>query len=1241
MIMRCAFDAPKAVQEVRIFSQHGDTRLFTYGEVYYATTTGTADGDYTYLGAVSFGNWGDYYDVYANSNCVARLFNNTTGENLADNVRSIKIIMRGVIDSWDWSGWQQKEEKGGGSVINEIDIIEKSPVVDSTTFRNKIMCGYQGWFTTPNDDNPFDAWYHWSTDSNPPNAGNLATDMYPDLTEFDAEDLEATPMTMNGTSAKLYSGRNYKVVNRHVRWMKEYGIDGVFAQLFIQSFDDPAYANHMKAVRENLLASAENYGRVIATMYDISGAAESTFFERMTNDWITLVDSGMTGNDRYLKQNGKPVLGIWGFGFKNGIHPPVDPADAQNVIDWFQTDAPAQYRATVFGGVPGGWRTLNEDSRTASGWATVYRSFDAISPWTVGRYNNNSGADSWKTSRIVPDLAETDSVGIDYASVIWPGFSWHNLTGDPLNDIPRNGGNFLWRQVYNSVDAGANMIYVSMFDEVNESTAIYKTSPTSAETPDQGTWLTLDADGYSLPSDWYLRLAYEAGEMMKNHAPNSTMPATPGVDYVITDGGWSKSATGAANWNDSANWFGGNIANGSGSKAAFTNTWDDGNPKYLYLNGISPTVGVVKISTPSTAGTYVFLNGNLTIDGMKTIDIGAGGIRLYMGFPGFATDLRGSDGFTKTGSGQLLMFESHSISGTADITEGKLGIFGNNALQNAEITLNSGTELFLQENITMNSGDITVEDGAKITTAGSGNHGFNANIISKDDYGLEVDEGANSLNGTFSLNWPSGRTGISISGNNTVLNINNNFIGTGSMHFYEHDGAGQIININSPGTYSGADTLIDTCNGDARFELNCNNAFPNHYLVIVNNNCAGGIAEKVVLDLNNNSQQLTRFNMNANSDDSGSLIELTAGVSGKLNVSDRAWAFNGTCLISGGNHSIGSVFSIESGAELSIANASVISSNEFIIFSSGSALTLNSGAVARNELTRFAGASAGSILNLNSGSKIELSGTWNSPISEASPRSVINFNGGTMSDGDYAAHAEGGNYNWLRAGTSNIVQASGAIFEVNNSNGREISEPILHDPALGGTADGGLKKTGSQTLILSANNNYTGLTVVEAGNLRVNGDISASSLLTVQDGTKVFGTGTLGNSTILAGGTIAPGNSIGILNTGNLTMNAGSLYDWEIDGSSADTITASGTLTLPSGVDSITVNVDRVTLPINGVYTLISSTGLSGGDETAFYSDDNQVEFQLNGNDIEIGLTPEPGIIGLLIILGVAFLRRK
>lgn len=70
--------------------------------------------------------------------------------------------------------------------------------------------------------------------------------------------------------------------------------------------------------------------------------------------------------------------------------------------------------------------------------------------------------------------------------VIFPGFSWHNLqvSGEnpdhpgPYDQIPRrqNGTYFLQDQGNEVAKVGARTIYVAMFDEVNEGTAIFKCS---------------------------------------------------------------------------------------------------------------------------------------------------------------------------------------------------------------------------------------------------------------------------------------------------------------------------------------------------------------------------------------------------------------------------------------------------------------------------------------------------------------------------------------------------------------------------------------------------------------------------------------------------------------------------------------------------------------------------------------------------------------------------------------------
>ena len=259
----------------------------------------------------------------------------------------------------------------------------------------------------------------------------------------------------------------------------------------------------------------------------------------------------MTNSTRYLKHRGKPLVGIWGLGFNGGLA--VTPSAGQSILNYFRTAG-----CTVIGGVPANWRTLNGDSQTDAGWASVYRSFDVLCPWTVGRYTTDAQADSYKTSTLVPDLAECQANGIDYFPVVFPGYSAHNLGGTALNSIPRNGGRFFWRQNYNALSAGATMVFGAMFDEIDEGTALYKLAPTLNETPaaaptDPYQFFALNADGYTLPSDWYLQVTAQGTLALHQTNPLSqTLPITPTNAILVTapNGGinWTAGAPATVTW---------------------------------------------------------------------------------------------------------------------------------------------------------------------------------------------------------------------------------------------------------------------------------------------------------------------------------------------------------------------------------------------------------------------------------------------------------------------------------------------------------------------------------------------------------------------------------------------------------------------------------------------------------------------------------------------------------------------
>ena len=103
-------------------------------------------------------------------------------------------------------------------------------------------------------------------------------------------------------------------------------------------------------------------------------------------------------------------------------------------------------------------------------WARVYRSFDAISPWNAGRYRDAASMDHIRKEVWEGDLAELRTAGKGYMPTAFPGFSWDNLCAGAAGTtkIPREGGEFFWRQFVIFKELGVRTVFVGMFDEVDE-----------------------------------------------------------------------------------------------------------------------------------------------------------------------------------------------------------------------------------------------------------------------------------------------------------------------------------------------------------------------------------------------------------------------------------------------------------------------------------------------------------------------------------------------------------------------------------------------------------------------------------------------------------------------------------------------------------------------------------------------------------------------------------------------------
>jgi hypothetical protein len=385
--------------------------------------------------------------------------------------------------------------------------------VDTGTLSNKVMCGYQGWFNAEGDGAER-GWVHWTKRRGPLAPGNAKIDLWPDVSELGADERFATGFQhADGRAAEVFSSFKKATVLRHFQWMRDYGIDGAFVQRFSNDLRDPRALRHNNTVLAHCREGANRFGRAYAVMYDLSGLGRNRI-EEVMDDWRALRTRMRAVEDpAYLRHRGHPLVAVWGVGFNDGRRYTIE--ECHRLVEFLKQDG-----CSVMLGVPTGFRELNRDSVTNSTLHDVVKLADVLSPWTVGRYRapveaKRHGETTWQ-----PDLAWCAERKLDFLPVVFPGFSWFNMFGRQFDHVPRLKGEFLWSQFVSAKRAGATMIYVAMFDEVDEGTAIFKCTN---DTPIGDGVKFLNYEG--LPSDFYLRLIGEGAKMLRGELPiTETIP---------------------------------------------------------------------------------------------------------------------------------------------------------------------------------------------------------------------------------------------------------------------------------------------------------------------------------------------------------------------------------------------------------------------------------------------------------------------------------------------------------------------------------------------------------------------------------------------------------------------------------------------------------------------------------------------------------------------------------------------
>lgn len=215
------------------------------------------------------------------------------------------------------------------------------------------------------------------------------------------------------------------------------------------------------------------------------------------------------------------------------------------------------------------------------------------------------------------------------------------------------------------------------------------------------------------------------------------------------------------------------------------------------------------------------------------------------------------------------------------------------------------------------------------------------------------------------------------------------------------------------------------------------------------------------------------------------------------------------------------------------------------------------------------------------------------------------------------------------------VISGGYVIEV--MDGLEANDLTISSPVSGHFGGESITKTGGGTLSLTGAGTYTGATTVSGGSLKVGGSLTATSGVAVGVDAALTGGGSIPRPVSVTG-KLSPGDSVGAITLGALTLNTGSTLRWEVGdwiggpGAGYDHVSASSLNLTPA--TQITVQISGES-PANfsnttRTFTLVQTTGgISGFAAEKFVIDASELpaatgswSVRTTGNALELIYTP-------------------